>query len=96
MFFTSVDLIGMVLNVFHEERCDLCWKNKDQEEGRRRTIPVNLETFCRVLPLFVETCGRLLSPFEKPYGSSKEPLEMPKALSGCCKLSHLGWLACSQ
>ena len=89
MFFTSIDLLGVVQKVFYEERCDLCWKNKDQEEGRRRTVPINLEAFCHVLSLLVETRGCLLSPFEKPYSSSKEPLEMPKAFSRCCKLSHL-------
>ena len=70
MLFTFVDLVGVVQNIFHEERCDLCWKNKDQEEGRRRTASINLETICRVLPL-VETCGRLLPPFEKPSSSKK-------------------------
>ena len=96
MFFTFVDLVGVVYNVFHKEKCDLYWKNKDQEEGQRRTVPINLETFCHVLSLLVETYERLLSPFEKPSSSSKELLGMPKALSRCCKLSHLGWLPCSQ
>ena len=92
MLFTFVDLVDLVYNLFHEEICDLCWKNKEQEEGQRRTVPINLETFCRVLPFLVETCGHLLPLFEKPYSSSKEPLETPKALSRYCKLSHLGWL----
>ena len=74
MFFTSVYLVGVVYNVFYEERCDLCWKNKDQEEGRRRTILINLETFCRVLPLLVEIRGHLIPPFDKTSSSSKEPL----------------------
>ena len=72
MLFTSIDLVGVVYNVFHVERCDLCLKNKDQEEGRRRTIPINLETFYRVLPLLVEMHGRLLPPFEKPSSINKE------------------------
>ena len=83
MFFTFVDLVGVVYNLFPEERCDLCRKNKDQEEGQRRIALINLETFGHVLPLLVETQGRLLPPFEKPYSSSKEPLVMPKALSIC-------------
>ena len=90
MFFTFVDLVGVVYNLFHKERCDLCWKNKDQEEGRRRTASINLETFCRVLPLLVEIRGHLLTPFEKTSSSNKEPLGMPKALSRFYKLSHLG------
>ena len=71
MLFTFVELVGMVYNIFHEEICDLYCKNKDQEEGRRRAVPINLETFYRVVPLLVETCGRILPPFEKPSKSSK-------------------------
>ena len=73
MFHIFVDLVGVVSEVFHEERCYFCWKNKDHGEGQRKTVSINLETFCRVLPLLVETCGRLLPPFEKPSSSSKEP-----------------------
>ena len=90
MFFTFIDLVGVVYNLFHEERCDICWKNKDQEEGKKRTVSINLETYCHVLLLLVEKRGHLLPSFEMPYSSSKEPLGMPKTLSGCCKLSHLG------
>ena len=31
--FTFVDLVGLIYKIFHKEKFNLCWKNKDQEEG---------------------------------------------------------------
>ena len=68
---TLVELDGVVYDLFHKERRDLCWKNKDLRRSRRRTSPIYLEPFYRVLPLLVDTGGRLLPPCEKSSSSSK-------------------------
>ena len=67
---TLVDLVGVVYVIFHEERGDLCWRNKDPRRRCRRTGPIYLEPFYRVLPLLVDTGGRLLPPCEKSLSSS--------------------------
>ena len=64
IFFHLEDLFELVYGIFHKERFDLCLRNKDQEEERRRFRTMNLERFCFVLPLLVETSERLLPPFE--------------------------------
>ena len=69
--FNFVDLVGLVHEIFHKERFDLCWKNKDQEEDQSRICSTNLEAFYCVLPLLVEMSGRLLPPFEMMFSSSK-------------------------
>jgi len=93
---TFVDLVGMVYNLFHEERCDLCWKNKDQEEDWRRTASMNLETFCRVLPLLVETCGCLIPPLRSLLEASKHPMGQPRDSPDAANFLNLGWLPLPQ
>ena len=68
-----VDLVGLVYEIFHKEIFDLCWKNKDWEEGRRRSRTMNLERFCYVLPLLIEISEHILPPIKMLSSSSKQP-----------------------
>ena len=74
---TFVDLVGMVYKVF------------PQEEDRRRTASMYLETFYCVLPLLVETCGRLLPPLEMLSSSCKAAPWSAKEALYSSKLSQI-------
>ena len=84
-----VDLVGLIYDIFHKEKFDLCWKNKYREEGRRRSRTMNLERFCCVLPLLVETSGRLILPFKMMSNSSKKLLWLAKVACNACSISKI-------